>query len=121
MVAVSNARGGEDSLVLDSFVHYASPEMKNVVRANYDPESEDLLHHIEELVHFEQSIELGSGAVRCEVVDAHVDVNQKERSICFGCGKVGYVQADHRSGGKGGSGKMNDNGMLTAEAEWFQR
>lgn len=59
MVAVSNARGGTDSLVLDNIVHHASPELMNAMRTKYDPTRVDYLHHAEELARFAQSIELG--------------------------------------------------------------
>ena len=45
MVTVSNARGGADSLVLDNFVHHASPELMNVMRAQYNPTRVDYLRH----------------------------------------------------------------------------
>ena len=54
MVAVSDARGGVDSLVLDNIVHHASLELMNVMRAKYYPTRFDYLHHAEESAHFEQ-------------------------------------------------------------------
>ena len=48
MVAVSDARGGADSLVLDNIVHHASPDLMNVMRAKYDPTRFDYLRHAEE-------------------------------------------------------------------------
>ena len=45
----------------------------NVMRAKYDPTRVDYLRHAEELTHFAQSIELGSGAIGREVIAAHVD------------------------------------------------
>uniref|UniRef100_A0AAV1TAB2 DDE-1 domain-containing protein n=1 Tax=Peronospora matthiolae TaxID=2874970 RepID=A0AAV1TAB2_9STRA len=41
MVAVSDARGGADSLVLDNIVHHASPKLMDVMRAKYDPTRSD--------------------------------------------------------------------------------
>ena len=55
MVAVSDARGGADSLVLDNIVHHASPELMNVMRAKYDPCRVDYLRHAEKLSHYAQS------------------------------------------------------------------
>ena len=56
MVAVSDARGGLDSLVLDNIVHHASPELMNVMQAKYDPTRSDYLRHAEKLAHIAQSI-----------------------------------------------------------------
>ena len=53
MVAVSDVRGGADSLVLDNIVHHASPKLINVMRAKYYPTRNDDLRHAEELDHFE--------------------------------------------------------------------
>ena len=80
MVAVSEARGGADSLVLDNIVHHVSPELMNVMRSKYEPTRVDYLRHAEELAHFAQSIEHGSSAVGREVVAAHVENNPKARS-----------------------------------------
>ena len=49
MVAVSEARGGADSLVLDNIVNPASPELMNVMRSKYEPTRVDYLRHAEEL------------------------------------------------------------------------
>ena len=121
MVAVSDARGGVDSLVLDNVVHHASPELMNVMRAKYDPTCVDTLRHAEELVHFAQSIELGSGAIGREVIAAHVDSKRRDTRICYACGKVGHVQADCRSKGKRRSGSPKDDsaggGMVLALRE----
>ena len=73
MVAVSDERGGADSLVLDNFVHHASPELMNVMRAKYDSTRVDYLRHADGLAYFAQSIELSSGAIGREVIAAHVD------------------------------------------------
>ena len=54
MVAVSDARGGTDSIVLDKIVHHASPELMNVMRAKYDPTRSDYLSHADEMAHVVQ-------------------------------------------------------------------
>ena len=89
MVAVSDAGGVEDSLVLDNIVYHASPELMSVMRAKYDPTRSDYLRHAEELAHFAQSIELGSDSIGREVVAAHV-----ETKPCFRCGRTGHVVSD---------------------------
>ena len=78
MVAFSDARGGDDSLVLDNIVHHASPDLMNVMRAKYEPTRTDYLHQAEELAHFAQSIELGSGAMGREVVAVHVETKRQD-------------------------------------------
>ena len=80
MAAVSDARGGADSLALDNIVHDASPELMNVMRAKYDPTRSDYLRHAEELVEFAQSIEHGSGTVGREVIASHFDARPKTRT-----------------------------------------
>uniref|UniRef100_A0AAV1UMW7 Uncharacterized protein n=1 Tax=Peronospora matthiolae TaxID=2874970 RepID=A0AAV1UMW7_9STRA len=94
MVAVSDARGGADSLVLDNIVHHTSPDLMNVMRAKYDPTRSDYLRHAEELAHFAQSIELGSGAVGREVVAAHVETKRQDTRTCFRCGRTGHVVSE---------------------------
>ena len=94
MVAVSDARGGADSLVLDNIVHHASPDLMNVMRAKYDSTRIDYLRHAEELAHFAQSIELGSGAVGREVVAAHVEATPKGPRVCYRCGRPGHIASE---------------------------
>uniref|UniRef100_A0AAV1T508 Uncharacterized protein n=1 Tax=Peronospora matthiolae TaxID=2874970 RepID=A0AAV1T508_9STRA len=94
MVAVSETRGGADSLVLDNIVHHASPELMNVMRAKYDPTRVDYLRHAEELAHFAQSIEHGTGAVGRDVVAAHVETTPKGPRVCYRCGRPGHIASD---------------------------
>ena len=94
MVAVSDARGGADSLMLNKIVHDSSPELINVMRAKYDPTWSDYLHHAEELAHFAQSIDLGSGSIDREVVAAHVKTKCQDTRTCFRCGRAGHVVFD---------------------------
>ena len=94
MVAVSDARGGADSLVLDNIVHHASPELMNVMRAKYKPTRVDVLRHAEELTHLAQAIELGSGTVGREVVAAHVEEKRQDTRTCFRCGRTGHVLSE---------------------------
>ena len=89
MIAVSDARGGADTLVLDDIVHHASPELMNVMRAKYDSSSVNYLRHAEELAPFAQLIELGSRAVKREVVTAQVYPKRVNTWTCFRCGRTG--------------------------------
>ena len=88
MVAVSDAGGVEDSLVLDNIVYHASPELMSVMRAKYDPTRSDYLRHAEELAHLAQSIELGRGSIGREVVAAHVETKRQDTRTCFRCGRT---------------------------------
>uniref|UniRef100_A0AAV1V2L8 Uncharacterized protein n=1 Tax=Peronospora matthiolae TaxID=2874970 RepID=A0AAV1V2L8_9STRA len=97
MVAVSEARGGADSLVLDNIVHHASPELVNVMRSKYEPTRLDYLRHAEELAHFAQSIEHGSSAVGREFVAAHVEGKPKGAITCYRCGRRGHITANCRA------------------------
>ena len=94
MVAVGKVRGCADSLVLDDIVHHAPPKLMHVMRAKYDPTRVDYLRHAEELGHFAQSIDLGSGAVGREVVAAHVEANRQYSRTCFPCGRTGHVVSE---------------------------
>ena len=78
MLDVNDAREVADMLVLDNIVHHASPELMSVMRAKYDPTRVDYLRHGEELAHFAQSIELGSGEIGREFVAARFDAKRKE-------------------------------------------
>uniref|UniRef100_A0AAV1VI54 Integrase catalytic domain-containing protein n=2 Tax=Peronospora matthiolae TaxID=2874970 RepID=A0AAV1VI54_9STRA len=97
MVAVSEARGGSDSLVLDNIVHHASPELVNVMRSKYETTRLDYLRHAEELAHFAQSIEHGSSAVGREVVAAHVEGKPKGAITCYRWGRPGHIAANCRA------------------------
>ena len=53
----------------------------NVMRAKYDPTRADYLRHAEDLAHFAQPIELGSGSVGREVAAAHFDESEKKHTL----------------------------------------
>ena len=57
MVAVSDACGGAESLVLDNVVQYASSELRTIMMAKYDHTRTEYLCQAEELSHFAQSVE----------------------------------------------------------------
>uniref|UniRef100_A0AAV1V1J0 CCHC-type domain-containing protein n=1 Tax=Peronospora matthiolae TaxID=2874970 RepID=A0AAV1V1J0_9STRA len=94
ITAISEARSGADSLVLDNIVHHASPGLMNVMRAKHDPTRVDYLRHAEELAHFAQSIKHGTGAVGREVVAAHVQTTPKGPRVCYRCGRPGHIASD---------------------------
>ncbi|DBA02829.1 TPA: hypothetical protein N0F65_006619 [Lagenidium giganteum] len=52
LVAVGEAAGTSDELILDNIVQYASPELKSVLRAKYDARRPDHLQQAEELTQF---------------------------------------------------------------------
>ena len=132
LVAVTDARGGEDTLVLDNIVNHASAELVLVLIAKYDQNRIDHLRHAEELAHFAQSIETTATSIGQEVVAAHIDapMQRKETRKCHGCSKVGHIQACRRSrassvssntgGGKAARPRNEDreeSGMLLALTE----
>ena len=47
LVAVDDARGGADTLVLDNIVIHASADLDLVLKAKYDPNRTDILRHAE--------------------------------------------------------------------------
>ena len=100
MVAVSDARGGVDSLVSDNIVHHASPDLMSVMRAKYDSTRLNYLRHAEELAHFAQSIELGRGTVGRMVVAAHVEIKRLGTRTCLCCGRKEHVKSDCKGKGR---------------------
>ncbi|GAB9471347.1 unnamed protein product, partial [Globisporangium polare] len=60
LVAVSDATGGAEALVLENIVQYASLELRHVMMAKYDHNRIDFLCHAEELAHFAQAVEIDS-------------------------------------------------------------
>ena len=94
MVAVSDERGGADSLVLDNIVHQASSELMNVMRAKYDPSRSDYLLNAKELARLAQSIDLGRGSLGREFVAAHVPPKRRDTRTRFCCGRTGRVVSD---------------------------
>lgn len=86
--------------------------------AKYDNSRVDYLRQAEQLAHFAHSVELESrkGRALGRDVVALVDEvpTKRERRTCFGCGKVGHIEADCRSkarknhGGRRGRGGGED-------------
>ena len=74
----------------------------------------DYLCHAEELAHFAQSIELGSGVVGREDVAAHVDTKRKKLRTCYGCGRIEHIQANCCFKGEDSTGKA-----MMARTAWF--
>ena len=58
LVAVSEACGGADNLVLDNIVHYADTAMRVSMLSRLNLARTDCLRQAEELAHFAQSTEI---------------------------------------------------------------
>ncbi|KAG2930636.1 hypothetical protein PC115_g6420 [Phytophthora cactorum] len=94
LVAVSEACGGADNLVLDNIVHYADPVMKVSMLSRLNLARTDYLRQAEKLAHFAQSTEIemrGKQQGRDEINDAHE--GRTDTRKCFKCGKPGHLKA----------------------------
>uniref|UniRef100_M4BSZ7 CCHC-type domain-containing protein n=1 Tax=Hyaloperonospora arabidopsidis (strain Emoy2) TaxID=559515 RepID=M4BSZ7_HYAAE len=84
----------------------------NFMRAKYEPMRFDCLHHAEELAHFVQSIELGSGEVSREVVAAHFETKPQDTRTCFRCGRTGNAVSDCKTRVVFDDGTSNTSGDM---------
>ncbi|CAI5727526.1 unnamed protein product [Hyaloperonospora brassicae] len=102
LVAVGDARGGADELVLDNIVNFASAKLALVLKEKYDPNRVEHNRPAEDLAHFAQSIEPTATSVCREVVAAHVDtpVQRKESRSCYECMVLAVTDIKPRSRGK---------------------
>ena len=95
LVAVSDACGGAESLVLDNVVQYASIELRTVMMAKYNHTRTEYVHQAEELSYFAQSVEndTRSGkAVGRDVVASISDHKPRaDTSKCYSCQKIGHI------------------------------
>ncbi|KAG3178450.1 hypothetical protein C6341_g7935 [Phytophthora cactorum] len=80
-VAVSEACGKAENLVLDNIVHYADPAMRVSMLSRLNLARTDYLRQAEELAHFAQE-------VVNDVHEGHTDTRK-----CFKCGKPGHLKA----------------------------
>jgi len=94
LVAVSEACGGAENLVLDNIVHYAEPAMRVSMLSRLNLSRTDYLRQAEELAHFAQSteIQLRMKHIGHDVVN---DIHEErvDTRKCFGCGKQGHLKA----------------------------
>ena len=95
MVAVSDACGGAESLVLDNVVQYASSELRTIMMAKYDHTRTDYLRQAEKLSHFAPSMEndMRSGkAVGRDVVASISDHKPRADTLkYYSCQKIGHM------------------------------
>ncbi|KAG3013770.1 hypothetical protein PC121_g14472 [Phytophthora cactorum] len=94
LVAVSEACGGADNLVLDNIAHYADPATGVSMLSRLNLTRTDHLRQAEELTHFTQSteIELRGKTLGKDVVN-NVASDLEEKRKCFKYGEVGYLKA----------------------------
>ncbi|DBA05119.1 TPA: hypothetical protein N0F65_000807, partial [Lagenidium giganteum] len=98
LVAVGEAAGTGDELVLANIVHYASPELKTILMAKYDTRRSDHLQQAEELAKFAQLVD-GHGAKVSGKEVNHVGDKPKampqkkggKSHTCSSCGQVGHL------------------------------
>jgi hypothetical protein len=98
LVAISEATGNSDYMVLTNIVQYASAELRTVLMAKVDQSRTDFLTHAEELAHFAQSWETESAKQKSlgrEAVNAVTKhgYQRKETRACHECGRVGHLRA----------------------------
>ena len=97
LVAVSDKCGGADAQVLDNIVHYASSELHTVLMATYDEIWVDYRAQDEKLAHFVQSVKLDTRRAASFGKDVVFHILEHKPRVdtrtCYGCGKVGHVQA----------------------------
>jgi hypothetical protein len=98
VVAISEATGNSDYMVLTNIVQYASAELRTVLMAKVDQSRTDFLTHAEELAHFAQSWEFESTKQKSlgrEAVNAVMEHGnqRKETRSCHECGRVGHLRA----------------------------
>ena len=93
MVAVSDARGGADSFVLDNIVHHAPPELMNVMRAKYDTTRSDYLplSEVDALCTVDRAQQRHGQSRGC--CGACRDEALYTRT-CFRCGRTGNVESE---------------------------
>jgi hypothetical protein len=94
LVAVSEACGGVENLMLDNIVHYAEPGMRVSMLLRLNLSRTDYLRQAEELAHFAQSTEI---QLRMKHIGHNVVNGIHEERVdtrkCFGCGKQGHLKA----------------------------
>ncbi|KAG3011343.1 hypothetical protein PC121_g15728 [Phytophthora cactorum] len=94
LVAVSEACGGADNLVLANIVHYADSVIRVSMLSRLNLARTDYLRQAEELAHFAQSTEIklrGKKLGRDDVNDVHE--GRTDTRKCFKCGKPGRLKA----------------------------
>ncbi|DBA01373.1 TPA: hypothetical protein N0F65_001612, partial [Lagenidium giganteum] len=93
LVAVGEAAGTSDELILDNIVQYASPELKPVLLAKYDARRPDHLQQAEELTQFAQLVDLAG--TKPSGRDLLNNIGKREREIkCYNCQQVGHIRRD---------------------------
>ena len=100
LVAVSDATGGAEEMVLENIVQYASTDLRHVLMAKHDNNRMDYLRHAKELEHFVQAIKTDVRGTKTTGKDVvlHVEGSRQrtETRTCFTCNKVGHVATDFR-------------------------
>ena len=94
MVAVSEACGGADNLVLDNIVYYAEPAMRITMLSRLNLARTDYLRQAEELAHFAQYTEIKlTGKQFGKDLVSVVQHEKKNTRKCFKCGQMGHLKA----------------------------
>lgn len=94
LVAVSEACGGADNLLLENIVRYAEPAMRISMLLRLSLTPTEKLRQDEELAHFAQSTEVGTQGKQLgrELVNMVKNGRPNERT-CYKCRKTGHIKA----------------------------
>ena len=105
LLAASEACGGRPDLVLENVAYHAAtdPDLRILIRSRYQPDHPDPLRHAEELIHYAQSIDMGSSlrlsasttanGTRNVASNVHAIASPDERR-CWYCHEPGHRKKD---------------------------
>ena len=114
LVAVSEAAGGKDDMVVENIVKYASPSLRSVLMSRYNPRRFDFLAHAEELIQFAHMMDGPKKVSGKDIVNYVGGGGGATKAIrCYNCNEEGHISRECSQpkkprgsrGGKGGGGR----------------